>query len=239
MEEHVMFWKSIVALVSIFLLGMVNTATAQIQVWEYYHCSVESSAAVEDAVSRYHEEIAGGLRPTIIMGEILWNGDDESTHEFLFGHADYQSYDAFQARLADLPAAALIIRDASAFSECNTDGLAVTRGEWGDQDADQNYSAVFPIVTSDPGEYLEAFEELATSEIGMAAPAAFGIYESRAGGEGTNFFVVFDAPTMAELNQYLDMLTQSDDFADFDDQVRAIRTVGSGFQRRHIRTWEP
>jgi len=232
-----MLKKSVLALVPIFLLGMTNVGAAQ--VFSYFDCEVSSASAFEDAVTRVHEELSGGLRPTVFLDQSIWNGASETTHVLLLEYANYQDFETVERRIADTPSAALLIESIWEVAECDTEGLAIERGFWGDPEAEWNFYAVIPIVTTDPGLYAEAFGELTDSQSESTSLEGIGLYESRAGGEGANYFVVLGASGMAALNENLDTLQQSDDFADFLEEVASIRTVGPAIQRRRMRTWEP
>lgn len=232
-----MLKKSLTVLVPAMLLSMSSAASAQ--VFSYFGCKLESASAFENALTRLHEEMAGGVRPTFSLDEDVWNGSSENTHTLLVEHTSYQALEAFQSRIADTPSAQLVIGDSSAFAECHGDGLAIERGFWGDRDGEWDFYAVLPIMTSNPALYAEEFGQFASSQIEGSTLEGIGLYESRAGGDGANFFVGIGASSMSVLNEFLDTLPQSDDFADFVEEVASIRTVGPASQKRRLRIWEP
>ena len=156
----------------------------------------------------------------------------------LFEADDYESLDAWNQRVLTVPEAALIIERAEDLSVCENDGLLVERASWGDRDAEWSHNAVFPVTTSDAGAYMEALDDLITSETGQSSPGATILYERRAGAPSTHYVVAL-APSFAALNNYLDLLFQSDDFEDYLDEVAEIRTVGTPTQSVRYRTWEP
>jgi hypothetical protein len=229
--------KSLIVFVPVLLLGMTNLAAAQVV--SVYECEAESQAAMENALDRFYQAMAGGLRPIMALDEFVWNGSNENTHRLIFAHADYQSFETFQARMAATPAAALVIEDSSEIAQCDTERLSLLRGEWGDVGSELPFISLTPITTSDAGRYAEAFAQMAESQTENTAPGAVRLFESRAGGDGANFFVALLAPSMSELNEWMDTTFQSDDFADFIDEVAEIRTVGSVSQMRRVRVWEP
>ena len=237
MEGKFMLRNYLITFVPAFLLGMSNLAAAQVS--SVYECEVESEAAFIDGLNRFYETMAGGFRPVILLDDIVWNGSDESTHRLIFAYADYEEYEVFQGRLADTPEATLVIESTSEIAECNNERLSLERGFWGRQGSDLTFIGLVPIFTSAPAQYAEAFADLANSEIGSSAPGGVGIFESRAGGDGVSFFVTYSAPSMSALNEWVDALTQSDDFADFVEEVGEIRSLGSTAQLRRIRTWQP
>ena len=225
------------ALVPVFLLGMTDFSAAH--VFEYFECEADNAAAFEDAITRVHEELAGGLRPTAFLDADIWNGPSENTHFLLLHYDSYQDWETIGRRIADTPSAQLAIENTWEVADCDSDGLAVERGFWGDPEAPWNFYAVLPITTSDAAGYAEAFGELSEFQMENSTLLGVGLYEIRAGGNGENFVVAIGASSMAVLNENLDMLSESDEFSEFLDEVSDIRTVGISIQRRRLRTWEP
>lgn len=229
--------KSGLALVPVFLLGMTDGGAAH--VFSYFECEVDSATAFEDAITRVHEELAGGLRPTAFLDADMWNGSSENTHFLLLHYDSYRDWETVQGRIDDTPSAGLAIANAWEVADCDSDGLAIERGFWGDPETPWSFYAVLPITTSDPSRYAEAFGELAEFQSQNSSLAGVGLYEVRAGGNGENFVVAIGASSMAVLNENLDALSEYDEFSDFLDEVSDIRTVGAAVQRRRLRTWEP
>lgn len=232
-----MLYKSVLGLASVVLVAAGNPALSQ--VYSVYECEVESEAAFVDNLDRFYEAMAGGFRPTVTLDDIVWNGSNENTHRLIFGYQDYQEYETFQARIADTAASQLIIEESSDIAECSNERLSIERGFWGEQGPHLTFIALFPIMTTDPASYAEAFEDLAASELGAAAPGGMGLFESRAGGDGADYFVSYTAPGMGSLNEWLDMFAESDDFQSFVEEVAEFRTVGPGVQMRRVESWQP
>jgi hypothetical protein len=228
--------KPAVVLTAAFLFCASNSVSAQ--VLQYIGCDVEQAGQAEATITRVFDEMSGGYRPTITLMQNTFNGPNPQTHTILFEHPDYARLQAWAGRIANTPAAQLMLQRTGDNRECNNQGLPIERASWGDRDADWGYVSVVPITTSDAEAYTDLLGELATSAIGESAPGATTLYESRAGTPNTHI-VVIQAPDFASLNAYLDTLVSSDDFADFLEEAAEIRLTGVSTQSRRVRTWEP
>ena len=231
-----MIRKPAALLAAAILLCASTNASAQII--QYIGCDVIQSGQFESTIDSAYGALSGGYRPTMTLIQTTFNGSNPNTHTILFEHANYAGVQNWAQRVASTPAAQLILQRTGANRECNTQGIAVQRAAWGDQDADWGYVAVFPVTTSDAGTYAALLDELFTSETGQAFPGATMLYEARAGAANTHF-IVAQAPDFVALNDFLDTLFQSDDYADFAEEASQIRSLGLRTQSRHVRTWEP
>jgi hypothetical protein len=63
------------------------------------------------------------------------------------------------------------------------------------------------------------------------------LFENRAGISGDTHLVAIGAPTFAALNNYLDQLFASDEFADFQDAVGETRRLTWRAQAIRVQTW--
>jgi hypothetical protein len=114
----------------------------------------------------------------------------------------------------------------------------VLRGAWGNLESQPVYWQVYGVSTSDGAGYAEALGDLAAAQEADAAGPVL-LFENRAGISGDTHLVVLGAPTLTSLNEYLDQLFSSDDFADFQDEVGDTRTLTWRAQARRARTWTP
>jgi len=227
--------RSIKFLVAFFMLGMSHVGAAQ--VLHYMGCELEKTSEFAEMINDVYASLDGGERPTVSLMVNFLNGPNDQTHTVLTEHDDYESFEAWR-RALQTPEAALIIERAEDLAVCENEGLLIERASWGDRDAEWRNNAVFPVTTSDAEAYAAALEGLFTSDTGEIAPGATILYESRAGSTITHV-VVATAPSFAALNNYLDVLFQSDDYQDFNDKVAGIRTLGVRTQSIRYRTWEP
>ncbi len=228
--------KSVKFLVAVFLIGLSNVGSAQ--VLQVVGCEVENAGEFATTLNSFYDAMSGGYRPTVTLVQNTINGPSDQTHTVLVEHPDYESQQAWNERVGQTPAAQLVFARSTDNQECDNQGLVIELASWGDRDAEWGFNAVFPVTTSDADAYVAAVADLLTSDTGENAPGATILYESRAGSTSTHVVAVL-APDFATLNNYLDTLFQSDDFANFVDEVSEIRSLGLRTQNRRVRTWEP
>ena len=223
--------------VSVFLIGISNLGYGQ--ALTYNDCVVHDVPSLEDAISRFYNTLSAEVKPEIYLDEWLWNGEFDVTHRVIVSYPDYASLEALRGSIAANPAPWLVasasLQNASV---CRTDGLSVMRGFWGNTQSQNVYWQVYGVSTSDGAGYAEALGDLAEAQ-GNAAPGVILLFENRAGISGDTHLVVIGAPTLTSLNEYLDQLFASDDFADFQDEVGATRRLTWRAQARRARTWTP
>ncbi len=228
-------------MLGLLLLGMVNTVNAE--VLTYTSCTVEDPTSFVTALSSFYDEmraVPATDRPSAAVLQSLWNGPNPTTHSITASYADYAALEASNARIATNPGGlATFSRTMASVAKCSTEGLLIRRGIWGNENADWEFLALYPLTVSDTGAYVKAFDKFANSRIGQAAPGPVVLWENRAGGQGATHLVVFTAPSLAALNAYIDSLFASKDYAGFVAEVKSIRKLGQGSQSRRILTLEP
>lgn len=209
------------------------------QALTYADCVVHDVPSLQAAISSFYDSLDEGSKPAIYLDQWLWNGEFDSTHRVIVAYPDYAALEAFRATIASDPARAIIAGNSFEHAaDCETDGLSVLRGVWGNQEAQAVYWQVYGVSTSDAAAYAAALEELSEAQ-GEAAPGVTLLFENRAGISGDTHLVVLGAPTLAGLNEYLDQLFASDDFGDFVDDVGSIRRLTWRAQAFRMRTWTP
>lgn len=223
-------------LVPIACLSAPVAGTAQ--VLEYIDCEVRDLPSFIAATGQFFDSMSGGFRPSISIDWNLWNGSSSATHTVVVQYQSHTELETFIERLGDSAAFAQLVGSVSAVASCANEGLAVQLGVWGDMEAPWEYYAVYPVTVTDGAAYTEAFEDYAASVVDDA-PGAIIHYQNRAGQEDVTNFVVFLSPSLASLNEFLDDLTSSAAYADFVDEVAAIRTLGTAGQAQRLITWEP
>jgi hypothetical protein len=225
------------ALVPCALLCASQASIAQALV--YADCLVHDVPSVEAAISSLYDSLEGGPRPAIYLDEWLWNGEFDATHRIILAYQDYAALEAFRARIASDPAAAMMAGNSfENAAECRTDGLSVFRGAWGNQQIQPAFWQVYGVSTSDGAGYAAALAELSEAQ-GDDAPVVTLLFENRAGISGDTHLVALGAETLAGLNEYMDELFASDDFADFVSEVGATRRLTWRAQAFRMRTWTP
>jgi hypothetical protein len=228
--------KRIITKLLVPLALLVVSRGAIAQALTYVDCEVDDSASVIAAITRFYDSLEGDAKPAVFLDQWIWNGEDPSTHRILIAYPDYAALEAFRSSVVGSAAALAIGNTLDAVADCNSNGLAVLRGAWGNQEAQSTYFAVYGISTTDSAAYAAALENLAESQANLA-PGSILLFENRAGIRSDTHLVVIGAPTLAGLNTYLDALFASDDFADYGEEVGPIRTVTSRSQAFRMRVW--
>ena len=227
---------------TLLLFGMANSGAAQVM--GYTSCTVEDPSSFVAAITTFWDAMShvdASNRPTAMINQTLWNGGAPGTHSIAAHYADYAAWEDSRARIgANAAAWTRLGNSISAVAECPFEALFVRLGSWGTTDADWEYYAVYGLRISDIRAYMEAFAEFAESDTMNAAPGPVELWQHRAGAaQGPTHFVNFHAPSFSALNAFIDSLGQSEDYADFVDEVESIRTVGIASQYRRIMTLEP
>jgi hypothetical protein len=184
--------KRTASLAGCMILGLASVANAQLVV--YVGCVVEDVPSFVSAISNFYEAVEGGVRPTIGLDQEIWNGESPATHTVILEYPDYETLEAFRNRTFGTMPGLTLFSSISSVATCPTEGLAIEQGVWGDRDAGGEYTAVFPLVTTDQNRYAEIFGDLAESLI-EDAPGAIYLYANRAGVQTATNFVVYVAPT--------------------------------------------
>jgi hypothetical protein len=218
------------------LVLLAASRSAGAQALTYVDCEVDDTPSVVAAITQLYDSMAGGARPTIFLDQWIWNGEDPSTHRIIVAYPDYAALEAFRGRIAGSAAQLALGNSIDAAADCQSNGLAVLRGSWGNQEAPAPYFAAYGISATDSAAFAAAFTELAESQA-SALPGSIFLFENRAGIRGDTHLVAISAPTLAGLNQYLDTLFASDDYADYLEEVGSIRTITWRNQAFRMRVW--
>jgi hypothetical protein len=220
------------------LLFVSGSQAAGAQALTYFDCDVENVRGFRGALNGFYETLAGGPRPVLFLDDWVYTDGSLRSHRVIAAHADYQSVEAFNARIGQTPEAQQALGAIESLSDCVGPGLAIQRGVWGNQEAQVSFFMVFNIAASDGAAYAAAFQQLVERR-SDGVPGPIYLFENRAGMSGVSHIVVIGAPSMASLNTYLDSLFASQDFARFSDAVRDIRTIVSSHQVRRTMVLAP
>jgi hypothetical protein len=212
---------------------------ASSQVLTYADCVVDDVPSLEAAISSFYDSLDASVRPIVYLDQWLWNGEFSPTHRVIVGHQNYAALEAFRASIGRNPAPSMRAgRSFDLATDCQTDGLSILRGAWGSQDVEPIYWQVYGVATSDGAAYAEALGGLVEAR-GDDFPLVTVLFENRAGISGDTHLVGVGAATFAGLNESLDELFASDEFADFVDEVGADRRLTWRAQAFRMRTWAP
>ncbi|HMB74565.1 MAG TPA: hypothetical protein VKQ06_13410, partial [Gammaproteobacteria bacterium] len=181
---------------------MTTAATANAQVVIYRSCAVSDGSSLIAALTAFYDSISGVAKPAATLYSDIFNGDSPTTHVLVEDFTSYEALEAWRNRVAQSPAALLQLgASANSAASCQSEGLALEVGFWGDRDAVTDYHFVFPISTTDAARYAAAFAQLAED---LDSPGPTGLYVNRSGVPDTTHFVVQWGPSLAALNHWAD-----------------------------------
>jgi hypothetical protein len=164
----------------------------------------------------------------------VFTGTRPSTHVVTATFDSYQAMDEAIGRRLNSDAWRQYMKTATSISELKGSLLLSQVGSWGEGGNQHAAGAAFNLTISDPARYAAAFEKLVKS---YGAKGMTRLMAVRAGGEGVTHIILVTAPTMAELNTYLDGLYASDAFRTFTAEVGDIRKLQTVNMYRRVKTW--
>jgi hypothetical protein len=214
------------------LLTVAATANAQIVI--YRSCVMGDMPTAIAALTAFYDAISGVEKPAATLYNDIFNGDSPVTHVLVEDFTSYEALEAWRDRVAESPAALLQLVASASTAACQSEGLALEVGFWGNREGLPDYHFVFPISNTDATRYAAAFGQLAEN---LDSPGPTGLYVNRSGVPDATHFVVQWGPSLAALNHWADQYPQSEAFQRFSQEVNAIRTVGPILQRQVVASW--
>jgi hypothetical protein len=164
----------------------------------------------------------------------MFTGTRPATHVVTATFDSYQAMDEANARRLNSEAWRQYMRTANGIADRKASLLLGQVGSWGEGGSQHNAGAAFNMTVRDPARYAAAFEKMVKSH---GAKGMMRLMAVRAGGEGVTHIVLVTAPTMAELNVYLDGLFASDAYRTFVGEVGDIRQLHTVNMYQRVKTW--
>ena len=168
----------------------------------------------------------------------LWTavfaGTRPSTHVVTATFDSYQAMDEAGTRRVNSDAWRQYMKATNGIAERRASLLLSQVGSWGDGGSQHAAGAAFNMSVSDPARYAAAFDKMVKS---YGAKGMMRLMAVRAGGEGVTHIILVTAPTMAELNTYLDGLFASDAYKTFAGEVGDIRKIHTVNMYQRVKTW--
>jgi hypothetical protein len=168
----------------------------------------------------------------------LWaaafTGTRPATHVVAATFDSYQAMDEANTRRLNSDAWHQYMKTATGVSELTGSLLLSQVGSWGEGGNQHGAGAAFNMTVSDPARYAAAFDKMVKS---YGAKGMMRLMAVRAGGEGVTHIVLVTAPTMAELNAFLDGLFASDAYRTFNGEVADIRKLHTVNMYQRVKTW--
>ncbi len=174
----------------------------------------------------------------VFLVEAIMSGDNPATHFVVARYADYAAYDGLVGQRPTSLAWQNLVQGFLSSASPITDGMGIVVTEHGEGWPERDdYVTVFNLNVRDAEKYVKAFNEMLNSDTGKAAPGSTLLMSVRFAGASPTHYVVMSAPSFAALNNYLDTMFASDDYADFIDDVGDIREVVGTAIYRKVKTW--
>jgi hypothetical protein len=225
--------KLLPALCSVAMAMSAGLAQAD-PVEAVYGFKVKDPAAFVSAFDTlFQSDAVKGNRVTLWAAE--FDGSSPATHVLTVDFDSYQAMDEANARRRGSEAWKSYLKTTEASTELTGSMLAIQRGSWGEGGSQHGAGAAFSMAVQDPAGYAAAFEKMVKA---YGAKGAMRLMEVRAGGQGVTHIVLVSAPTMAELNAYLDGLFASGAYRTFSGEVGGIRKLLTVSMYRRVKTWE-
>ena len=223
-------------LVFLFSLFCVN-ATAQV---EYVFSNIVADNAIFiEALDGWFASDDSKAGQTAILLESVINGEDTATHTLII---DYPDYESLELILNKIPASGDFAKYESRYNTVATSnwtGLSLRVMDNGKswKEGDYVWAAGVQVSRGENQTYTNAFKEMLDSKIGKQAPGLMRLLATRAGSNNSHV-VIFSAPTFTALNEFVDSLTDSEEYVYFMSQVKAISVLVDPSISRVSRIWK-
>lgn len=164
----------------------------------------------------------------------VFAGTRPATHVVTATFDSWQAMDEANGRRLNSDAWRQYMKTANGISERTASLLLSQVGSWGEGGSQHSAGAAFNMTVSDPARYTAALEKMVKS---YGTKGMMRLMAVRAGGEGVTHIVLVTAPTMAELNAYLDGLFASDAYRTFAGEVGDTRKLHTVNMYQRVKTW--
>lgn len=203
----------------------------------YIGVNARSPAGVVAAMDRFFatDEAKGSK---VFLVRSMFDGDDPATHFLVSDYDSYKQYEEMIGKRIRSDAWGNAMAAVMASSDMVRNGFGIVRANYGTGWPERdNFVMVFSLDVKNAAAYAKAFDKLARSETGQKAPGITRLMENRSAGVAPSHYVVMSAPSFSALNEHLDMMFASDDYDDFNDDVKNIRTIVGTATYRKVRAW--
>jgi hypothetical protein len=179
-----------------------------------------------------------GSREAILL-ETFVNGDGTSTHTVVIDFPDYANQQSVMQRIPSSKDFDKYQRRVNTVATGGWEGMYLRGINNGKSYKEGDYIWVASIQVS-RGEnkvYTKAYEEMLGSKIGKQAPGLMRLMSVRAGSSNSHV-AIFSAPTFVTLNEYLDSLSNSEEYEIFISKVKAISVLTDSSIYRVVKIWK-
>jgi len=205
------------------VIGMTSGFNHAAEVEAVIGLDVDNSRAFISAMDNMFE--SGAMDGyTLTIWANAFDGANPATHTLVASFDDYQAYDRLtRQRLGHT--GWLEFQQAVEGASTATSSLMAVELYRAGEIADSHRSGVaFVMTVSDPAKYAAEFSKLTDAQ---GHPGSIRLMQLRYGSMGATHAVVLGAPNSAVMNEYLDDLLSSEDYADFAEEVADIRKINT------------
>lgn len=199
----------------------------------YSFAVTDPGAFVSAFDTLFESDSVKGNRVSLWAAE--FDGSSPATHVVTVDFGSFQAMDEANARRRSGDAWLRYLKATEGISDLTGSLLLIQRGSWGENGAQHGAGAAFSMTVQDPARYAAAFDKMVKA---YGPKGSMRLMEVRAGGDGATHFVLVTAPTLAELNGYLDGLFASDAFRTFGAEVGSIRKLQTVNMYRRVKAWQ-
>ena len=223
---------------SLFLILLSATSlNVAAQVEGVYGMVVKDPTTLVTAMDTWNGSKDSDGGQTVTLYENVFNGADPSTHFIVADYPDYGAFEKQWNRMRSSEDFGQLMQTISSVATPSWESLSVHLATYGEGWNEHNYVAAISLQVKNPGAYAEAFDELMTSKTGKSVKGVSKLIQVRAG-EGVSHVVVITGDTFTEINEGLDAIFASKEFAEFAAKVRDNRTVlGTSFYKV-VKRWK-
>jgi len=151
-----------------------------------------------------------------------FDGANPATHTLVGMFDDYESHQELTRQRLDHRGWVEFLLAVEGVSVATSNSMAVELFKAGELQDDHRSIVAFIMTVTDPAAYAPALTQL-TEDVGH--PGSLRLMQLRFGGDGASHAALLSAPDSVAMNEYLDELISSDEYAEFVDDVSDIRTI--------------
>ncbi|MEJ2112106.1 MAG: hypothetical protein P8Z37_19820 [Acidobacteriota bacterium] len=227
---------SFTILLLLFFSVMCISASAQVE--QQVAFIVTDEAALIEILDDWFASKDSDYAQTATLVAAVADGSNPATHYLILNYPSFSKYEAAIDGIAKSHDFAILERQISGIATNNGDSVYVHRADNGKSEKAGDFVwTTGGNLTGDEAVFVAAYTDLLKSDLGKKAPGMVKLVANRAGGDTTHL-AILTAPTLAALNEYLDMHAGNKDWETFLSKAGdMIQSSGSSFLRI-VKVWK-
>lgn len=230
--------RKVLMLLFVFILSIL-CVNAAAQVEYVFSSVVTDSATLIEAEDDWYASKDSKAGQTATLFETIINGEDTATHTMIIDFPDYASIESVINRLPASADFAKMQRRTAVISTSLWEGFSVRVMDNGKswKKGDYMWALGIQVSRGQNKAYVAAFEKYLNSQTVKKAPGLMRLVAPRAG-SSSNYVVLVTAPTFVALNEFLDLSSESDDYAKVLSEVKDFSTASAPEIYRVVKVWK-